>query len=180
MNLLGGAAAPAVLHEGYLTKKGQMLWKRRFFVLFGDGTLRYWDDKDSYQRGRPERNTLKLYGAAVLFVQAPKVPEAIARQGCLEINTPQQTLFAHADNPEQVKQWAQVLHRACQLKTTQVSSQISQSAFDDLRGSSDTKSKEAHELLRRVREEEVRKQMEEDRQRAARELLRSATPSKPS
>ena len=76
-SLTAMATRKDVVFKGHLFKLGQFLWRRRYFALVSDGTLRYYDDEDAFQRNCAPCNVLFLYGGAVLFVQAPKVSQEV-------------------------------------------------------------------------------------------------------
>ena len=48
-------------YTGYLTKKGKLLktWKKRFFVLDGNGTMLYFKDRESYDKLKTSTKDLR-------------------------------------------------------------------------------------------------------------------------
>lgn len=91
--------------RGWLTKRGQIRqsWKRRFFVLKDGGLFYYENETDLRPKGQ-----MSLYGAAAVFVQYPKV----AKANCLEISTPERTLYIYADSADDIKEWALAIQKA--------------------------------------------------------------------
>lgn len=100
-----------VLHAGWLTKKGAIRknWKKRWFEMAPDFTLRYFDNEDE---PRQEKGMVVLYNREVeTGVTDDEHLNCIALRPAV---LPGRTYFFFADRTHEVDQWLPFLRAACQ------------------------------------------------------------------
>ncbi len=101
-----------VLHAGWLTKKGAVRknWKRRWFEMSPDFTLRYFDNQDE---PRQEKGMVVLYNREVeTGVAMDEYENCIALRPAV---LPGRTYYFVADKSHEVDHWLPFMRAACQL-----------------------------------------------------------------
>ena len=100
------------LHAGWLTKKGAVRknWKRRWFEMSPDFTLRYFDNQDE---PRQEKGMVILYNREVeTGVSEDEHENCIALRPAV---LPGRTYYFVADRSQEVEHWLPFIRAACQL-----------------------------------------------------------------
>jgi myosin heavy subunit len=94
-------------HSGYLTKKattGGASWDRRYFVL-EDSTLTYY----SSETAKVVKGIINLTHDT--FIERDAIPDGAVRANCMSITTPDKTLFAFSETPEDMNVWCDQLEK---------------------------------------------------------------------
>jgi hypothetical protein len=117
--------APPMLRCGFMLKKGDRVknWKRRFFVLKGDGEIAYYADKDNPK----PRGVINLKDATNIVSNSPASSSSVpsspstsaltsassssTSSNVIDIHTPGRVWCLHFDSDQQKQQWLTTMSR---------------------------------------------------------------------
>ena len=104
------SSSKVILVEGVLHKKGHinMSWKQRYFVLYGNGTILYWENyHDSKNKNKKENGEINLNEVKSLnIITKNTTTKKSDREYTFQLITSSRTYTLSCNHDKQFKKWS--------------------------------------------------------------------------